>query len=106
MTDDNEVIKTLRAQINDYANQIETLERNLIRAQHAKTTPNGDRSFNACVTPKQPTASKQEIDSRWPLDADEYKRYGRQMIVPQVGIDGCFSLSNHVVDGMVNSIFA
>jgi adenylyltransferase and sulfurtransferase len=25
---------------------------------------------------------------RWPLSAEEYKRYGRQMIVPNIGIEG------------------
>lgn len=25
---------------------------------------------------------------KWPLSLEEYKRYGRQMIVPQVGIQG------------------
>lgn len=27
-------------------------------------------------------------EGRWPLSAEEYKRYGRQMIVPDVGIQG------------------
>jgi hypothetical protein len=27
---------------------------------------------------------------KWPLSADEYKRYGRQMIVPSIGIQGIF----------------
>ena len=26
--------------------------------------------------------------SKWPLSAEEYKRYGRQMIVPSIGIQG------------------
>lgn len=106
MTDDNEVVKALRSQIDDYANQLEILKKNFIRAQHAKTTPDGDGSSNASISPKQLTASKQEVDLRWPLDTDEYKRYGRQMIVPQVGIDGCFKIPNHIVDAMVNLIFA
>jgi adenylyltransferase/sulfurtransferase len=25
---------------------------------------------------------------KWPLSAEEYKRYGRQMIVPSIGIQG------------------
>lgn len=25
---------------------------------------------------------------RWPLSSEEYKRYGRQMIVPNIGIQG------------------
>jgi hypothetical protein len=27
-------------------------------------------------------------DRKWPLSAEEYKRYGRQMIVPSIGIRG------------------
>jgi adenylyltransferase/sulfurtransferase len=29
-------------------------------------------------------------EGRWPLSAEEYRRYGRQMIVPNVGIQGEF----------------
>lgn len=31
---------------------------------------------------------------RWPLAKEEYKRYGRQMIMPQVGLDGQLRLKN------------
>jgi len=31
--------------------------------------------------------------SQWPLSQEEYKRYGRQMIVPNIGIQGLFSPS-------------
>lgn len=27
---------------------------------------------------------------KWPLSSEEYKRYGRQMIVPDIGIQGDF----------------
>lgn len=30
-------------------------------------------------------------DKKWPLSAEEYKRYGRQMIVPTVGLQGTSS---------------
>jgi adenylyltransferase/sulfurtransferase len=29
---------------------------------------------------------------KWPLSSEEYKRYGRQMIVPNVGIQGIYFL--------------
>lgn len=29
-------------------------------------------------------------DRKWPLSAEDYKRYGRQMIVPSIGIQGMF----------------
>lgn len=27
-------------------------------------------------------------ESKWPMSLEEYKRYGRQMIVPDIGIQG------------------
>lgn len=35
-----------------------------------------------------PIASNQTIGSGWPLDLEEYKRYGRQMIMREIGIEG------------------
>jgi len=32
--------------------------------------------------------------SQWPLSADEYKRYGRQLIMPEVGLEGQLRLKN------------
>jgi adenylyltransferase/sulfurtransferase len=31
--------------------------------------------------------------SKWPLSQEEYKRYGRQMIVPNIGIQGSYPLT-------------
>lgn len=31
---------------------------------------------------------------RWPLEAEEYKRYGRQMIMPEIGLHGQLHLKN------------
>jgi len=30
------------------------------------------------------------VTKKWPLELEEYKRYGRQMIVPNIGIQGEF----------------
>jgi adenylyltransferase/sulfurtransferase len=32
------------------------------------------------------------VTQKWPLLPEEYKRYGRQMIVPSIGIKGILSL--------------
>src|ERR1700712_2819708 len=32
-------------------------------------------------------------NGKWPLSSEEYKRYGRQMIVPSIGIQGKTALS-------------
>ena len=34
-------------------------------------------------------------ETKWPLLPGEYKRYGRQMIVPSIGIQGILSFSCH-----------
>ena len=36
----------------------------------------------------------QTMPSRWPLADDEYKRYGRQLIMPEVGLHGQLRLKN------------
>jgi len=38
--------------------------------------------------------SKNEQTRKWPLSGEEYKRYGRQMIVPQIGLQGQCPLRN------------
>ena len=32
--------------------------------------------------------SRRANPGTWPLDLDEYKRYGRQMILPEIGLQG------------------
>ncbi|EPE28084.1 Activating enzyme of the ubiquitin-like protein [Glarea lozoyensis ATCC 20868] len=39
----------------------------------------------------------EKIPTKWPLTPDEYKRYGRQMIVPNIGIQGQLNLKNSKV---------
>lgn len=36
----------------------------------------------------QPHEQEQPPASRWPLSATEYKRYGRQLIMPEIGLQG------------------
>jgi len=38
------------------------------------------------------TADEEESTDRRPLSAEEYKRYGRQMIMPEIGLQGQRSL--------------
>jgi adenylyltransferase/sulfurtransferase len=48
-----------------------------------------------------------EAKTKWPLSSDEYKRYGRQMIVPNFGIQGqtsfCFLRISYYQIGVVPS---
>lgn len=43
-------------------------------------------------SPNRLTEGQDELeslkDSKWPLTPEEYSRYGRQMIVPSIGIQG------------------
>lgn len=31
------------------------------------------------------------VDRKWDLELDEYQRYGRQLILPEIGLDGASS---------------
>jgi adenylyltransferase/sulfurtransferase len=33
-------------------------------------------------------AKEESHDKRWPLEKNEYKRYGRQLIMPEIGLRG------------------
>lgn len=44
--------------------------------------------LDARNTRDESTSHDQPLESKWPLSQDEYKRYGRQMIVPNIGIQG------------------
>jgi adenylyltransferase/sulfurtransferase len=37
---------------------------------------------------KQLNNAESEVTQRWPLEKDEYKRYGRQLIMPEIGLQG------------------
>lgn len=39
-------------------------------------------------------AAEPVANSRWPLSGEEYKRYGRQMIMPEIGLHGQLRLKN------------
>lgn len=43
----------------------------------------------------QPKKDDGTKNSKWPLSAEEYLRYGRQMIVPSIGMEGKHSHSYH-----------
>ncbi|KAJ5782317.1 MoeZ/MoeB [Penicillium paradoxum] len=78
-----ETCASLRAQISATEAQLDGLKRDLAIAEKAQ-------SENAATTETQHDTN---ADSRrWPLLPEEYKRYGRQMIVSQVGLKGQLKL--------------
>jgi adenylyltransferase and sulfurtransferase len=49
-----------------------------------------DGVFEGAPTPQTPGSlpSESEKPRRWPLEDEEYRRYGRQMIMPEIGLHG------------------
>ena len=65
-----ETCASLRAQISATEEQLAGLKRDLASAE------------------AQSECGNQSDEQRWPLLQEEYKRYGRQMIVSQIGLQG------------------
>ncbi|KAJ5910779.1 uncharacterized protein N7473_000082 [Penicillium subrubescens] len=86
MSDLDERCASLRAQITATEAQLTGLKRELASAQEAAAA----KSNSAELSDNQQVQSKSA--SRWPLLQEEYKRYGRQMIVSQVGLEGQLKL--------------
>lgn len=89
-------VEKLRSQIVQLEKQLASLKMDLAKAESSQlsefpanrivTTP-----CNSDLAPYQSAASKSSSDWTWPLDIDEYKRYGRQMIMPEIGLKGWMS---------------
>ena len=64
--------------------QIAATEEELIRlkGQLAAVEEREVQNLNSLSLQEDPVTRK------WPLELEEYKRYGRQMIVPNIGIQG------------------
>ncbi|OOQ82236.1 Adenylyltransferase and sulfurtransferase uba4 [Penicillium brasilianum] len=87
MSNLEEKCASLRAQIAATEAQLAGLKRELASAQEtAAANSNGVEDSDS----NQHDQAKTE--SRWPLLQEEYKRYGRQMIVSQVGLEGQLKL--------------
>ncbi|TVY22149.1 Adenylyltransferase and sulfurtransferase [Lachnellula hyalina] len=70
----------LRAQIVATEQELSKLKEQLAKIEEKETSVN--------EIPVEPVTSK------WPLSQEEYTRYGRQMIVPSIGIQGQLRLKN------------
>ena len=81
MLDDDHSIQDLRDQIAKHRYQLDRLEAKLADA----TARLSCEESMSRVEAEHPASGE---DRRWPLSLDEYKRYGRQMILPTIGIDG------------------
>ncbi|KAL3476065.1 sulfurtransferase uba4 [Aspergillus californicus] len=74
---------SLRTEIAATEAQLAKLKRELQEAEEA--TLRSSRAQGAVTT-------DEHITNKWPLDREEYRRYGRQMIVSQVGLQGQLKL--------------
>lgn len=68
---------SLRAQIAATESQLSALKQKLEAAEKLRGV--------------QSEPSIDHHERKWPLSAEEYKRYGRQMIVSQIGLQGIWS---------------
>ena len=81
----NASAEALRKQISEAEDQLSLLKKQLAQVEAASTV-NSIKDINL-------------NDHKWPLSGEEYKRYGRQLIVPSVGIQGIpsvFRLHNYL----------
>lgn len=96
MTHAPEAVHALRIQIQGLTDELSVLKRHLAHVEAVDSSqasqpiiPSTTLLADAETSAEQPTAAKDEQnDSRWPLDIDEYSRYGRQMIMPEIGLEG------------------
>lgn len=86
MANIDETCASLRAQIASTETQLASLKRDLANAEKtASATSEAAGETNGKIN---------GTGSRWPLLQEEYRRYGRQMIVPQVGLEGELRLTD------------
>ena len=82
--------ESLRKQVSAIEDELKQLRAQLasVEAQDAavKGIAGLDLSAGGLVTVKKTDDS--ESERKWPLSEEEYRRYGRQMIMPSVGIQG------------------
>jgi len=86
----------LRIQISETEAQLKKLKAQLAQVEASNLSiPLNDISLNGST--EDPVTLSQ---GRWPLSKEEYRRYGRQMIVPSIGIQGLSS--PHHLNAYVN----
>lgn len=100
MARNDEEIHTLQKAILDHETELALLKSRLSRAESQGLLEDDAVAVrNGCtVTPPDRTdlASDQIASGQdatrgiwsWPLSKEEYKRYGRQMIMPEIGLEG------------------
>ena len=91
-------IERLRSQISSLESVLSDLREQLVEAEsQARPQSNGTsvkrkREGLEALSQDTPDSPPEGASSTWPLPLDNYKRYGRQMILPQVGLEGQLKL--------------
>ena len=104
-TVDQRELDGLRADLDFAWSRVTALEARLARAESGLASTNGNDSSARINHPRDPHASSDrhfpEVgeDRKWPLHPEEYKRYGRQMIMPEIGLEGWLACVQRVVSG-------
>ena len=83
----NRRVAHLRAQIDILESQLLDLKQQLARAEETTSvidTPSSPDQYSEYTNQCNLAPSAW----RWPLNHGEYKRYGRQMILPEIGLQG------------------
>lgn len=81
---------TLRSQILETEAQLKRLKEELAQVEASGKAQTGHDSS------VKENSVAQGNGQKWPLSTEEYQRYGRQMIVPSIGILGFYYLSSYV----------
>lgn len=86
-------IEALRDEISEAEERLDDLHSQLHQAERFAGSSNADHDTlppksNPAVPTASDTSTSHRPNSNRPLDLDEYKRYGRQMIVPCIGLEG------------------
>ncbi|KAJ9305726.1 hypothetical protein DTO217A2_4796 [Paecilomyces variotii] len=90
MDDLESTCASLRAQITETETRLAALKRQLDSAEKTLAEKGTNETSAA-------TSDGQQSPRKWPLLAEEYRRYGRQMIVPQIGLQGQLKLRSSSV---------
>ncbi|KAL9044900.1 MAG: hypothetical protein Q9214_001996 [Letrouitia sp. 1 TL-2023] len=94
----DDAIQSLRAQIKSTEDQLNQLKRQLEEAERRKEEGIAkDEEQQSPAIPLSNSPSQANGHWPWPLQPDEYKRYGRQMILQEIGLQGQLQLKQSSV---------
>lgn len=112
-------LQSLKSQLSDAEARVESAQQQRTAREHLEQAYQGGmpaewisetlaalspelNAYEDSISIRQNTGQREFVDpaaepaanSRWPLSGEEYKRYGRQMIMPEVGLHGQLRLKN------------